>query len=224
MITFGLTGGIACGKSTATRTFREEGIPMVDADVVARQVVEPGTYGLSLITEAFGPSYINSDGTLNRASVATLVFNNKQAMDKINKIMAPLINEEAIFQIQEFHSKGYRIVGYDAALIVEMGNADKYRPLVVVHCPQHMQIERMMKRNSCTVEEARARIANQLPLEEKVKLADFLIDTSGTIESSIEQTKKIIHKLNYMSLKQRLESGEITYSQVPWPYRDMAGI
>lgn len=223
MITFGLTGGIACGKSTATKTFTSEGIPMVDADLVARQVVEPGKYGHTLIKEAFGSVYISPDGSLNRAAIARLVFNSPEAMQMLNEIMGPLINEESNFQIQKLHSQGHRIVGYDAALIVEMGNADKYRPLVVVACPQEMQIERQMKRNGVSREHAEARLRNQLPNEEKIKLADFVIDTSGTVDNSIAQTKKIIHNIRCMDWKQRLDSGEITYNQVPWPFRDTAG-
>lgn len=223
MITFGLTGGIACGKSTATKTFIAENIPMVDADVVARQVVEPNKYGLSLIVQAFGSKHLNEDGTLNRATLAKLVFSDKEAMDKLNHIMGPLIQEESMFQLRKLHSEGHRIVGYDAALIVEMGNADKFRPLIVVHCPVEMQIARMVKRNSVSIEDAKARIAHQLPMEEKIKLADYLIDTSGPVENSITATKKIIHALRVKDLRQRLDSGEITYNQVPWPYRDTAG-
>lgn len=223
MITFGLTGGIASGKSTASRTFIAEGIPMVDADIVARQVVEPGKYGLTLIKEAFSSVYINPDGTLNRAAIARLVFNSPEAMQMLNEIMAPLITEESNFQIQKLHSQGHRIVGYDAALIVEMGNTDKYRPLVVVSCPRETQIERQMKRNGVSREHAEARLRNQLPNEEKVKLANFVIDTSGSVENSIAQTKKIIHSIRGLYYKKLLDSGEITYNQVPWPFRDMAG-
>ena len=223
MITFGLTGGIACGKSTATKTFRAHKIPMVDADIVARQVVEPGTPGLAQIVETFGKEYLQADGTLDRIALGRLVFFNQEAMDKINRIMGPLIHNESQAQIKKFHDEGNYIVGYDAALICEQGNADKYRPLIVVSCPQDMQVARLMSRNSLTREEAMARIDAQFPLPEKVKMADYVIDTSGTIESSVAQTEKIIDYLWVKMLDAKLKAGEITYNQVPWRYRDTAG-
>jgi len=220
MITFGLTGGIACGKSTATKTFRECSIPMVDADVVARQVVEPDKEGWALIKQNFGTKHFNTDGTLNRASLANLVFTDKSAMDKLNKIMAPLINTESAFQIQKLHSQGHRIVGYDAALICEMGNADKYRPLIVVSCTEENQIARMMKRNQVTREEAMARIASQMPVHEKVKMATYVINTNGEIEESVLQTKTIVRFLRLRDYVDQVISGDITVTQVPSQYQD----
>jgi dephospho-CoA kinase len=195
MITFGLTGGIACGKSTVTKTFRAHNIPMVDADIVARQVVEIGTPGLNQIVETFGSQYLNTDGTLNRTELGKLVFFEPQAMLRINRIMLPLINKEAESQINKLHQEGNYIVGYDAALICEQGNAKKYKPLIVVHCPQDMQLARLMKRNSLTQAEAMARIEAQMPVAKKLKMADYNIDTSGTIEQSVKKTEAIIQSL-----------------------------
>lgn len=195
MITFGLTGGIACGKSTVTKTFRAHGIPMVDADIVAREVVAPGTPGLAAIVEAFGAEYLLPDGTMDRIKLGKFVFGNQDALHKINCIMGPIIHEESDRQLAAFHAEGHQIVGYDAALIVEQNNYKKYQPLIVVSCPQDTQIARLMSRNTLTREEAVARISAQFPVEQKIKLADFVVDTSGTIENSIAQTKKIIHEL-----------------------------
>ena len=195
MITFGLTGGIASGKSTVTKTFRAAGIPIVDADVVARQVVEPGTVGLQAVIFAFGKEYLQDDGTLNRTKLGALVFSNKKELDICNKIMMPLIVDESAAQVKKLHEAGHLIVGYDAALICEMGNAKNYRPLIVVHCPTDTQLARLMSRNSLTRDEAMARIEAQMPVEKKKALADYLIDTSGTIEYSIKQTQKIIEIL-----------------------------
>ena len=195
MITFGLTGGIASGKSTVTKTFRAAGIPMVDADIVARQVVEPGTPGLQAVINAFGTEYLLSDGTLNRTKLGALVFADKKELDICNKIMMPLIHDEGAAQIQKLHDEGHLIVGYDAALICEIGNAEKYRPLIVVHCPTDTQLARLMSRNNLTRDEAMARIEAQMPVEKKKAMADYLIDTSGTIEYSVQQTEKIIEIL-----------------------------
>ena len=223
MITFGLTGGIACGKSTVTKTFRANNIPMVDADIVARQVVEPGTFVLSRIIRAFGPRYLNADGTLNRPLLGSVVFSDTGARRVLDKIMAPLITAESQTQIASYHSQGNYIVGYDAALICEMGNSEKFRPLIVVHCPRDTQVERLISRNNLTRAEAMARIEAQMPLEKKLKLADYSIDTSSTVEQSIKQTENIIHILRAKMYQQKLDCGEITYSQVPWPWRDTAG-
>jgi dephospho-CoA kinase len=194
MITFGLTGGIACGKSTANKTFASAGIPMVDADIVARQVVEPGTKGLKYIIEAFGHKMLQSDGTLDRVRLGKLVFEGPSQMFALNLIMGPLIQEESAKQIAALHAKGHSIVGYDAALICEMGNAHRFRPLIVVSCPQDAQIARLISRNGLTREQAMDRINAQMPLEQKIKMADCVIDTSGTIENSIAQTKAIIKR------------------------------
>lgn len=198
MITFGLTGGIASGKSTVTRTFRKHNIPMVDADQVARDVVVPGSNGLTQLINHFGSEFLNEDGSLNRTKLGAVVFGDASAMSTINHIMYPLINDEANLQIEEWHFLGHRLVGYDAALICEMGNSKKYRPLIVVHCPMDTQLERLMSRNSLTRAEAMSRIEAQMTADEKIKLADFTIDTSGAVEDSIKQTEDIIQKLKQM--------------------------
>lgn len=199
MITFGLTGGIACGKSTVSKTFRANGIPMVDADMVARQVVELGTPGLSKITDSFGQEYLQSDGTLNRTKLGQLVFSDKVALSKLNHIMGILIHTESQSQLKKLHNEGHDIVGFDAALICENGNADKYRPLVVVSCPQEVQLARLMSRNNLTEDEAMARINAQFSSEQRVEFADFVIDSSMSIKNSILQTEVIIYELQQLS-------------------------
>lgn len=200
MIIFGLTGGIACGKSTVTKTFRKHEIPIVDADIVARQVADIGTVGSFLLMKTFGKDFFLEDGSLNRVKLGALVFSEKTAMKKINDIMGPLIQDESVHQIQRWlqylsdHGMDL-IVGYDAALICEMGNSKKYRPLIVVSCPQDMQVERLMKRNSLTRAEAMARISAQMPVAEKIAMADYVVDTSRTVEESILQTESIIKQL-----------------------------
>jgi len=192
MITFGLTGGIACGKSTASKTFEAHGIPMVDADKVARQVVEPGTYGWQCIVSTFGNVILTPESAIDRIRLGSLVFSNAEAMLKLNTIMLPLIQQESAVQIQKWHEQGKKIVGYDAALIYEMGSADKYDPLIVVHCHRDLQIERLITRNGLTKAEAMSRIECQMPVSQKLMMADYSIDTSGTVDESIKQTEVII--------------------------------
>lgn len=201
MITFGLTGGIACGKSTVTKTFLKNNIPMVDADIIARQVVEPGTIGHSCLRAVFGKEYFHADDTVNRAALGELVFSDKMKMMVLNAMMMPLIADEAARQIAEAH-KNSPIVGYDAALIIEQGDADKYRPLIVVSCPTDVQLARLMKRNGFSQEEAMSRIESQMPLAKKIEVANFVVDTSGTVENSITQTELIINKIVVMWTKQ----------------------
>jgi dephospho-CoA kinase len=195
MITVGLTGGIASGKSAISKTFMKHGIPIVDADLVAREVVTIGSAGWEMIRDIFGKDHLNDDETINRAKLGDLVFGDVHAMYDLNAIMKPLIEMESEKQIKDLHDRGHSIVVYDAALIIEQGNADKYRPLIVVACPKEMQVERIMKRNNVTEAQALARINAQLSVEEKTAVADYVVDTSGTLESSINQTEDIIKKL-----------------------------
>ena len=195
MKTFGLTGGIACGKSNVTKTFRANGIPIVDADVIARELVIPGANVWGMIRAMFGHHYLNEDETLNRSKLGALVFRDAQALYNLNSIMAPAISLESNRQIKAWHDAGHNIVGYDAALIIEQGNANKYRPLIVVGCAPEIQLKRLMKRNGLTEDEARARINSQMPFADKVKHANYIITTDGSKEDSVQQTLKIIKLL-----------------------------
>lgn len=201
MITFGLTGGIASGKSTITRTFRDHGIPIVDADVIARQVVAPGSEGLDKILDTFGRQYLNSEFGLDRPALGNLVFSNPVAMAKLTLIMKPLIENEAARQIERYHNNNSNsnnsIVGYDAALIIESGNAEKYRPLIVVSCTKEIQLERLVRRDNVTKEHALDRINAQLPIEVKVKYANYIINTCGTVEDTRLQTFSIIQEFRH---------------------------
>lgn len=194
MITFGLTGGIGSGKSTATKTFQSHGIPLIDADIVAREVVELDTYGLQQIIVLFGHEYINEDGTLNRSKFGRYIFANAEARAKLDNLMGPLIKAQTSIQIRKLHSEGHPIVGFDCAILIEMGQARKYQPLIVVHCTLEQQIERLLGRG-LTRDEAVARINCQMPTNLKLMFADFAIDTSQDKDFSIKQTEIIIEYL-----------------------------
>jgi dephospho-CoA kinase len=205
MITFGLTGSICCGKSTVSKTFLRHGIPMVDADIVARQVVEPGTIGLSQVVATFGDSFVNLDGTLNRIKLGNLVFSNPSEMEKLNAIMGSLIRAEGYKQIKNLHKNGHTIVGWDAALLVENEAFHKFKPLIVVACSLENQLERLMKRGTghgpLTKEQAMNRINSQMPTEEKIKVADCVISTDGTIEDAVKQTEDILSQMKFDDYK-----------------------
>jgi dephospho-CoA kinase len=191
----GLTGGICCGKSTIAKTFVKHNIPVVDADILARIVVEPGTEGLAKIQSSFGQEYLNSDGTLNRIKLGNLVFSSKYVLNVLNKIMFPLIDKEKEKQFSMLRDQGHQYILYDAAIVVESGNADKYRPLIIASCSKEAQLSRLMKRNNLTEAQAMDRINSQMPNDERIKFADFIIDTSNEIEQTIVQTETIIKNI-----------------------------
>lgn len=203
-ITAGLTGGICVGKSNVAKTFRKHGIVTVDADLIARDVVQPGCEGMNRILNAFGGAFLNSDRTLDRVKFGAFIFKDKQARKMLDSLMLPLIASEAKKQIDQLHKDGHSIVIYDAALIIEMGHADHYRPLVVVVCPEDIQLERLMTRNKLTKEEAISRIDSQIPANQKALMADYVIDTSRDIKYSIEQTINIIQELKDLDSKRKL--------------------
>lgn len=193
---FGITGSIACGKSTVTKFMRKAGIQIVDADLVSRDVVVPGSYGLQRIIDEFGPEYLSEDGSLNRSKLANLVFGNQTELDRCNRVMSPLVAEESARQIKALTDQGHDVVGYDAALIIEQGNADKYRPLVVVTAPSDLQLARLMKRNSLSEQDAKLRINKQLSSFEKARWADFVIETTGTLDELEAKTLTVVSAIN----------------------------
>lgn len=196
---FGITGSIACGKSTVTKFMRKAGVPIVDADIIAREVVVPGSPGLAQLVATFGPEYLSEDGTLNRPKLGSLVFENPSKLSLINRIMFPLIQDESLKQLSAFEAEGYKLVGYDAALIIEQGNAEHYRPLVVVAAPFDLQLTRLMSRNNLSEAEARARIDKQLSSIEKAKYADFLIESVGTLNELEAKTLSVLSAIKEFS-------------------------
>ena len=188
---FGLTGGIASGKSTVAARFRARGLPVIDADVLARKVVEPGTEGLKAVVEAFGPEVLRPDGTLDRQALARRVFGDDAARRKLEAITHPRISALGFEQAGELARRGEPLACYEAALIVENGAADAFRPLVVVACPQELQVRRLQERGA-TLEEALARVRAQRPLADKVAAADHVIDTTGTLEEGARRADEVL--------------------------------
>jgi dephospho-CoA kinase len=192
VLLFGLTGGIASGKSTVAARFRERGVPVIDADALAREVVSPGSAGLAAVAAAFGDGVLAPDGSLDRKRVAEIVFANETRRKQLNAILHPRIGALTAERAAELAARGERVACYEAALLVENGLADAFRPLVVVAVPEAIQIARTMARDGATEAEARARIAAQRPLADKVKLADHVIDNSGTIEETRARSDEVL--------------------------------
>jgi dephospho-CoA kinase len=192
-VIFGLTGGIACGKSTVAAFMTTEGVAVVDADRVAREVVRPGTEGLRRIAEVFGAGVLARDGTLDRKALGERVFADGEARALLNGITHPLIRAASMQRAAELAATGYDLIAYEAALLIEAGNV--FRPLVVVIADDAVQVERLMLRDGISVEQARARVAAQMPVREKAAMADHVIDTTGTLEQVRARTAEVVRAI-----------------------------
>jgi dephospho-CoA kinase len=174
----GLTGGIASGKSTVARHFAELGVPSVDADLLAREVVAKGSPGLAAIVETFGEDVLLPDGNLDRKAMGQKVFSDPTARAQLNAITHPRIAALGAERVRALSEKGVPYVLYEAALIVENGLHRGMRALVVVSADAATQRARIMQRDLLSLAEAEARIQSQAPLERKLEVADFVIDNS----------------------------------------------
>jgi dephospho-CoA kinase len=200
MLRVGLTGSIAVGKSYVSGVLTELGCHVVDADVLARRVVEPGSEGLRRIVEAFGDWVLKPDGTLDRAGVSAVIFADGAKREVINSLLHPLIIAEQDDVLRRWEREDPRGVGVvDAALLIESGGHGRFDKLVVVHCRPEVQLERLMRRNGYTREEAAARVGAQMPQEEKLRHADFKIDTSGSFEETRGQTEAVYAELRRLA-------------------------
>ena len=185
----GLTGGVGSGKSTVSGILQELGAFVIDADEGARAVVEPGTPGYRAVLEAFGPE-VTTDGRLDRARLAELVFNDRQALERLNSIVHPLVREWMATRLAEAAERGVEVVVQDIPLLFENKLEGLFSSTVLVYLPAELQVERLVGRGMAEPD-ARARIANQLPIEEKRARATYVIDNSGTREATRAQTEKV---------------------------------
>lgn len=195
MFKLGLTGGIATGKSTISTYLGSKNIPILDADKIARQVVEPGTPGLSEIVQYFGDAILQDDQTLNRKALGQIVFNNEQALQKLNEITHPRIQQMMMDQLAVLEQSDVPLVILDIPLLLENHNAAGADAVMLVTIPKQLQLERLMNRNHLTEVEAESRIAAQMPLAEKEKLADYIIDNSGSIVDTYKQVNWVIDQI-----------------------------
>jgi dephospho-CoA kinase len=196
MLRVGLTGSIAVGKSFVTSVFGELGCHTIDADKIAREVVEPGTAGLAAVVKAFGPDILTSDGRLDRSRLGAVVFEDEGKRQLLNSILHPFIlrrQDEILRQLDEKDPGGIVIV--DAALMIESGGFRRFDKLIVVCCAPGLQLERLMKREGISRDQAERKIAAQMSQEEKLKFADYRIDTSGDYDATRKQVEQVYKKL-----------------------------
>jgi dephospho-CoA kinase len=199
----GLTGSIATGKSTVANMLRRRGAVLIDADQVARKVVEPGSLGLNKIIENFGSEMVTAEGRLDRAKLGELVFNDEEARERLNALLHPLIIEE-MKQLtgQSLKKEPHSIVIWDVPLLIEENLTQFVEQVIVVYVPESIQLKRLMERNQLTETEAIKRMKSQLSIEDKKKVADYIIDNSGSLEDTERQVDQL---WKYLTLKSGLD-------------------
>jgi dephospho-CoA kinase len=192
ILSVGLTGGIACGRTTVCAVLARLGACIVDMDALAHQLVAPGGAAVEQVAAAFGRQVLDERGGIMRKALGRIVFHDAAARSKLEAILHPMIVAQAERIIDDFGAaRGRGIAVTDAALLVETGGYRRYQRLVVVFCVADLQLRRLMARDGLGEPEARARIAAQASLAEKKLLADYLIDTSGTLAQTEARTNEV---------------------------------
>ena len=202
----GLTGSIATGKSTVSRMLSHLGARVIDADLLAREVVMPGQAAYARIVEEFGPQVVQEDGSLDRKALGALVFGDSAKRKRLEEITHPAIGLRQQRILSVFDEEAFEgVVIWDVALLYEGGGAAKMDRVVVVYADPETERRRLMERDGLSDADARARIASQMPIAEKAKLADYVIDNSGTREETERQVRTVYGAL-LAELKARLGS------------------
>ena len=191
MRTVGLTGGIGSGKSAVSRQLASYGAVVVDADLVAREVVAVGTPGLAAVVEAFGLQVLQEDGSLDRAALGRVVFADRDALARLNAITHPRIAERTGELFRQAAGQVAHVVVHDVALLVENGLSRSYDAVVVVAASPQTQLDRLVRLRGMAADEARARIAAQLPLEDKLAVATHVIQNDGPLEGLAPQVERV---------------------------------
>ena len=196
MEVIGLTGGIASGKSTVAARLRERGVPVIDADQVAREVVEPGEPALDSLRQTFGDGIIQPDGALDRKALGAIVFADPQKLMVLNAITHPAIMARVGQRLVELRREGHRWVVYEAALVIENGLAPGMRTLVAVVCDPERQVERVMARDGLDEGQARQRLAAQTDNATREAQAEFVLRNDGTLDALLVAADAMIDTLN----------------------------
>jgi dephospho-CoA kinase len=192
----GLTGGIGTGKSTVARMLVERGARLIDADLLARVVVEPDRPAWKDIVAEFGEGVLNADRTINREALAAVVFNDEEKRDRLNRITHPRIGRELLDLINRLRDEGSRIAVFDAALLLETPATNWIKPVIVVVADDALKVKRVCSRDNCSEEDVISRIESQWTDEKRAALADHVIDNSGDLAALEEQVEKVWKSLS----------------------------
>ena len=191
MLRVGLTGGIACGKTNTLAEFQRLGVYGIDADQIGHEVIQPGGSAYSQVVERFGPEILNQDGTINRSRLGRIVFTDESSRRDLNQIVHPRILAEVERILcgleDELSTLRPQVAMVDAALMVETGSYEKYDVILVVYCHPEIQLRRLMSRDGLSESDALLRIRSQMPLLEKVRYADFVLDNSNRLSDTQRQ-------------------------------------
>ncbi len=192
-----LTGGIACGKSFAAEIFENLGCYIHSSDEAAHKLMQPYSPAWIKITDHFGEKILNPDQTINRSRLGNIIFKDDSERVFLNRILHPLVMKKKKKKVAELKKEGrVKIFISEAALTIESGYTDFYHKIVVVYCPLPIQLQRVMERDQISFREAHRIIDSQMPVEEKKQFADYIIDSSGTLSSTVEQTEKVFRYLH----------------------------
>jgi dephospho-CoA kinase len=202
MLRVGLTGGIASGKTTVAAMLRELGYHVIEADKIAHRLIEPGGAAYDEVVREFGPGVLTSDGRVDRAKLGAIVFADASRLTRLNAIVHPPVLDAQDRELDAIErAEPHAIAVVEAALLIEAGYAPKLDCLVVTWCTPEQQLARLTQKGAgreLTVEQARQRIASQMPVEEKRRMADEEIDCSGSLEHTREQVVALVAKFKKM--------------------------
>ncbi len=195
---FGLTGGIASGKSTVSRLWAKWGVSIVDADQVSRQVMVPGTPSFNAIIECFGLEVLLPSGEIDRKALGNIVFGDVKKRSLLNSIVHPAIAVRTQALFSELCKNGERLACYDAPLLIESGRAESFRPIVVVTTPPDAQLSRVMARDGLTEHAARARIASQMMPAARLEKADIVINNDNDLSMLMFRARQALDQVIHM--------------------------
>ena len=187
----GLTGGIACGKSTLAAMFQDLGAAVIDADEISRNLTAPGGEALPSLRETFGDFVFYPDGTLNRSTLSAIVFDNAEALQRLNATLHPLIERRLRQELETCHKMGALVVVLDVPLLFETGLDSLAEAVVCAVSPEETQIRRLRERSGLDREQAQSRMRSQLPLEEKVARSQYVIDTDRPLDQLRADVQKL---------------------------------
>lgn len=193
----GITGGIATGKSSVVQHFKGLGFPVVDADIIARHLLDQNMPAYNEIVKVFGSEILQENGEINRQALGALVFNHPDKLKQLDELMAPFLQESILAAIKQA-SQNQKLVIVDVPLMYEKGYDEWMDQVAVVYCTPEQQLNRLMKRNQLTEKEAKQRINSQLPIEMKKLLAEIVFDNSANLKQTLEQVNTWLSNRKYI--------------------------